>query len=586
LRPGDLLRAGDTLTQRSYQTRGNAVVIKLDLAGMADGQRAGLCHFSKASSFLGVVQTGAVRSLVYGRDGQTTPGPALVGPALWLKSTWGLEGLSQYSYSTDGRNFTDFGPPSPLSWGFYRGDRIGIFCYNDRGDAGWVDVDYFSYRLQGPAATEGLPETADPAAAARAVEPRTALPPPADDPLRPWNTRLLKPGTWTDDAGTDDFGNSYDLYKRSPYGTWSNYDEALANPFPVPSPLILKDGGPVPDAGTWWRRRRPEILRDFQTEIYGRVPAATPPITWEVAPRTGAGGESVKLITGRIDNSAFPAATPTIRLALTLPAHRTGPVPVIVVVTEGGRDAASGPRDQVLARGWGYATFAATSLQADNGAGLTRGIIGLMDRGQPRRDPAAWGALTAWAWGLSRAVDYLQTDPDVDARHLGVEGHSRWGKTALWAAASDERWAIVFASCSGEGGAKLLRRNFGETTDNLAGSHWMAGNFRKYGGHWNDLPVDADDLIALVAPRPVFVTGATQDPWSDPRGEFLAAARAGAVYRLLGRPGLEAEDPPPPNAAIIAGEVAYREHVGAHTDLPDWPVFLSFAARYLEAPSR
>jgi hypothetical protein len=173
----------------------------------------------------------------------------------------------------------------------------------------------------------------------------------------------------------------------------------------------------------------------------------------------------------------------------------------------------------------------------------------------------------------------------VDAKRLGVEGHSRFGKTALWAAALDQRWAIVYASCSGEGGAKLLRRNFGETTDNIAGSHWMALNFRKYGGHWNDLPVDAHELIALVAPRPVFVTGATQDPWADPRGEFLAAVAAGPVYRLLGKRDLGAAEMPAPDIALTSGEIAFREHVGAHTDVADWPVFLDYAARYFLAPA-
>lgn len=240
---------------------------------------------------------------------------------------------------------------------------------------------------------------------------------------------------------------------------------------------------------------------------------------------------------------------------------------------------------QALDRGWGYATFNTGSLQADNAAGLTQGIIGLVNKGKPRPSGDQWGALTAWTWGLSRAIDYFEKDQDVDAKRLGVEGHSRWGKTALWAAAQDQRWAIVYASCSGEGGAKLFRRNFGETTDNIAGSHWMAENFHKYGGHWNNLPVDANELIALVAPRPVFITGATQDPWSDPHGEFLAAVGAGPVYRLLGKKDLGTTEMPAPNTALISGEVAFREHIGAHTDIPDWPVSLDYAAKYFNEPT-
>ena len=424
--------------------------------------------------------------------------------------------------------------------------------------------------------------------------------------MRPATLRLLKRGVWTDDVGTDDLGNVFNQYRRSSYGTWSNYDEAKANPFSLPDPLLLKNGEVVGDAAEWWLRRRPEILEDFCREIYGRIPPNTPKITWEVASVTEQEGARIKTIVGHIDNAAHPAVTPTIRLTLTFPAGIHGAVPVMVVVgpTSGGAAPAAAravfraaedskqrasapvavadvqdPVRQTLARGWAYATFNPISVQADNGGGLTEGIIGLMNRGHPRTDPAEWGALSAWAWGLSRTIDYLETDRDVDAKHLGIEGHSRWGKTALWAAAVDQRWAIVYASCSGEGGAKPSRRNYGETTDNIAGSHWMAGNFRKYGGRWNDLPVDAHELIALVAPRPVFITGATQDPWSDPHGEFLAVLAAGPVYRLLGRNDVGATDMPAPNVALISGDVAFRKHIGAHTDLPDWPVFLEYAAR-------
>ncbi len=452
-------------------------------------------------------------------------------------------------------------------------------------------------------------------AALLAVAPRSGLPPDKDDPARPPQIRLLKPGVWTDDVGIDDNGNIYNQYKRSSVGTWSNYEESRANPYPVlPDPLTLKNGQPVRDAATWWNQRRPEILGDFYAEIYGRIPAAMPKITWEIAAVTTEGATRTKTIVGHIDNSAYPQATPAINLTLTLPAKVSGPVPVMVVISafsgggprRGGApanpsapggaatrtpapaprpSAGPSPKEQILARGWGYAVFNTASVQQDGAPGLTEGIIGLMNRGQPRSRPDDWGALTAWTWGLSRALDYLETDHDVDAKRLGVEGHSRWGKTALWAAAQDARWAIVYASCSGEGGAKLFRRNFGETTDNIAGSHWMALNFRKYAGHWGDLPVDSHELIALVAPRPVFVTGATQDPWSDPRGEFLAEVGAGPVYRLLGKQDLSATEMPAPNVALTTGELAFRKHVGAHTDVPDWPAFLDYAARYFSPGS-
>jgi len=462
---------------------------------------------------------------------------------------------------------------------------------------------------------------AAPSAAILAVTPGTNLPTAANDPNRPPNIRLLKPGVWTDDVGVDDNGNIYNQYKRSPYGTWSNYEEAKANPFPIPDALVLKNGRRVEDADSWWKQRRPEILEDFYAEVYGRIPGNIPKITWEVTP-SQTDTLRTKTILGHIDNSAYPEATPAIEITLTLPAKAAGPVPVIVVVSSGGSGgpqrgappaaqgnppaaapaavnalgaspanrggrgpAAPAPIQQVLALGWGYATYNTGSVQQDSAAGLTRGIIGLVNKGQPRPSSDQWGALTAWTWGLSRAIDYFETDKDVDAKRLGVEGHSRWGKTALWAAAQDPRWGIVYASCSGEGGAKLFRRNYGETTDNIAGSHWMAAGFRKYGGHWNDLPVDANELLALVAPRPAFVTGATQDPWSDPRGEFLAAVGAGPVYRLLGKKDLGTTEMPPPNVSLISGDIAFREHVGAHTDIPDWPVFLDFASKYFAAPA-
>ena len=289
---------------------------------------------------------------------------------------------------------------------------------------------------------------------------------------------------------------------HSPWDAGNNYDEAKANPYPLSDPLLSANGRRVADAATWWGQRRPEILRAFESEIYGRIPV-TPAVRWEVTGRNPAayGGKVViRSVAGHIDNAAYPAATPAIRLMLYLPAEVAGPVPVMVVVTSGGRggrSAASRPDPldprgeptgvlrQLLELGWGYATYDATAVQPDTAAGLYSGIIGLVNRGQPRR-PDDWGALAAWSWGLSRAVDYLGADPAVDAKRLGIEGHSRWGKTAMVAAAYDPRWAICFASCSGEGGAKPSRRNWGETLDDVAGIgeyYWMAGNILKYGGH-------------------------------------------------------------------------------------------------------
>jgi hypothetical protein len=237
---------------------------------------------------------------------------------------------------------------------------------------------------------------------------------------------------------------------------------------------------------------------------------------------------------------------------------------------------------QVLALGWAYATFNPGAVQADNGAGLDEGIIGLVNRGRPR-DPEQWGSLAAWSWGLSRVLDYLETDPQIDVRRSAVQGHSRYGKTALLAGALDPRWGMVFSSCSGAMGASLEKRHWGETIDNVAGPseyHWMAGNFLKYGGNWEAMPVDAHSLIALVAPRPIFITGGTTDQWSDPHGEFLAALGADPVYRLLGAGGLGATTMPAPDVSLVSGALAFRNHEGGHTDAPDWPVFLEFARRH------
>jgi len=421
------------------------------------------------------------------------------------------------------------------------------------------------------------------------------LPPPAEDTNRPpgITQNPSRPNSWSDAQGRS--------YVRSGVGTWTSYDEAKANPYPLPDPLVLKNGQPVKDAATWWNQRRPEILEDFRAEMYGRIPEDTPKVTWEVTATdtNAAGGTAImKTVVGHVDNSRYPAANPSIHLTLYTPSNAKGPVPMMVVVVAGpgGYGAPRGgttaperepppgsPLYQLLAIGWGYGTMEVGPIQNDYSGGLTTGIIGLMSGGQTRK-PDDWGALSAWSWGLSRAMDYFETDQAIDARQMGVEGHSRYGKAALLAAALDPRWAIVFPSCSGEGGAKPSRRNFGETVDNVASSHWFAPNFRKYAGHWNDLPVDSDELIALVAPRPIFLNGGTGNPWADPHGAFLAAVAAGPVYRLLGGKDLGSTEMPAPDTALASGDIAFRYHAGGHTDAPDWPAFLQFARRYLKAP--
>jgi hypothetical protein len=401
---------------------------------------------------------------------------------------------------------------------------------------------------------------------------------------------------------------------KSPYA--ANYDESKANPYPkLPDPLRLKDGKEVTTTKMWWDKRRPEIVEDFDREVYGRAPN-TPKVNWEVIGTKREMNGEVRVVTrklaGHVDNSAYPLVNVDIDLTLTMPANANGPVPVImefswspeVLAALAKRfpemsAAGSGPswQQQVLAKGWGYAVYIPTSVQADKGEGLTQGVIGLVNKGQPRKLDD-WGALRAWAWGASRALDYFETEKSVDATRVGVEGHSRYGKAALVAMAYDQRFAIGYISSSGEGGAKLFRHNFGEQVGNVAGTgeyHWMAGNFLKYAGALteNDLPVDAHELIALCAPRPVFIgAGATNgDGWADAKGMFLAAVGAGPVYKLLGRKDLGTSEFPPIETALIDGEIAFRQHGAGHTPAPNWPTFLAFAGRYLKeqtlpAPSK
>ncbi len=389
----------------------------------------------------------------------------------------------------------------------------------------------------------------------------------------------------------------------------ANYDEAKANPYPVvPDPLVLNDGKKVTTATVWWTERRPQIVEIFDREIYGRVPSHTPKVTWQVTSvkNTTNGGIPVitKSLTGHVDDSSYPLIPVDIQLELTTPAQAKGPVPVILEFgfigpfpTRPGVPARPMPppppgptwQQQLLAKGWGYAILVPNSVQADNGAGLTEGIIGLCNHGQPR-SLEDWGVLRAWAWGGSRALDYFETDADVDAKHVGITGHSRYGKAALVAMAYDQRFAIGYISSSGAGGAKLSRRNFGETVENVAGTseyHWMAGNFLKYAGplQSSDLPVDAHELIALCAPRPVFIgAGATQgDGWVDARGMFMAEVAAGPVYGLLGKKGLGTDQFPPITTPVIDGTLGFRQHTEGHTPLPNWPTFILFAERFLSS---
>jgi hypothetical protein len=404
----------------------------------------------------------------------------------------------------------------------------------------------------------------------------------------------------------------------------ANYDEATANPFPnLPEVLTLKNGTKVTSAAMWWNQRRPEIVEDFDREVLGRVPGNVPKVTWTIAETVhgmvGSYPVTGKQLVGHVDNSSFPAIGVDIQMTLVTPADTKGPVPVMMMfggagnlgqltgATPAGRGAPAPGADppstqQLIADGWGYASINPSSIQADNGAGLTKGIIGLVNKGQPRK-PDDWGSLRAWAWGASRGLDYLETDKAVDARRVGIEGVSRYGKAALVTMAYDTRFAVVLVGSSGEGGAKLHRRNWGEAVENLTGSgeyHWMAGNFMKYGAeeasfgsrNAGDIPVDAHELIALCAPRPTFISYGVPEKgdarWLDHQGSFMAAIAAGPVFRLLGAKDLARSDDyktermPAVNVSLLDGQLAWRQHDGGHTDGPNWKYFIPWADKTLK----
>jgi hypothetical protein len=406
----------------------------------------------------------------------------------------------------------------------------------------------------------------------------------------------------------------------------ANYDDEKANPYPnLPDVLTLKNGKKVTTAAMWWNERRPEIVEDFEREVLGRVPKNVPKVRWEVTKTVEATVSDFpvigKQLLGHVDNSSYPDIKVDIQMTLVVPAKAKGPVPVMMMF--GGRtipeiafpmpqfparpvppqqaNADAPATEQLIANGWGFANIIPASIQADNGAGLTKEIIGLCNKGESRK-PDDWGALRAWAWGASRGLDYLETESAVNANRVGIEGVSRYGKAALVTMAFDTRFAVVLIGSSGEGGAKLHRRNWGEAVENLTGTgeyHWMAGNFLKFGASDasfgsktpGDLPVDAHELLALCAPRLTFISYGIPEKgdakWLDHQGSFMAAVAAQPVFRLLGAKdmGVTADyhtaKMPPVNVGLLDGQLAWRQHDGGHTDAPNWKYFIPWADKFL-----
>ena len=386
----------------------------------------------------------------------------------------------------------------------------------------------------------------------------------------------------------------------------ANSDESNVRAYTLPDPLIMEDGRPVSTAAIWRQERRPELLELFEREVFGRVPQQVPAVSWEVVSEldTMAGNHPMRQIrlNGRVDNNAYPEIEVNMELEVYLPANSEGAVPLVlefgflrwpfgprpaeppVTILSRGEPTA---KEQLISRGWGFAILVPSSIQADNGAGLRQGIIGLVNKGEPR-NPEDWGSLRAWAWGASRALDYFESHPGIDGSRVAIEGLSRYGKAAVVTMAFDERFSIGFIGSSGAGGAKILRRNFGEQVENLAGIgeyHWFCGNFIAYASEQtvDDLPVDAHQLVALCAPRPVFISAGSPDlegHWIDAVGMFEAGVHAGPVYSLLGAKPLGTEVFPPLGTALTSGELAFRQHAGGHSTGPNWSTFIGWACRY------
>lgn len=393
-----------------------------------------------------------------------------------------------------------------------------------------------------------------------------------------------------------------------------NYDEALVGNYTLPNPLVFSNGKPVRDAKTWYEKRRPEIVRLFEQNQFGVSPGRPAEMTFDVFDK-GTPAFAGKAIRRQVTiYFSKNKSGPKVDLLIYLPANANKAVPLFLNISftanssavddpgikpgeVWGRDKKRVPAPKggafgrldvlpFLEQGIGVATVYYGDIDPDFLGGVASGVRALYLK-PGETEPAAneWGAIAAWAWGLSRVMDYLETDKAIDAKRVAIFGVSRLGKTVLWAGAHDTRFALVIASCSGEGGAALSRRNYGETIKHLTAPtrypYQFAANYQKYGDHVDQFPVDSHLLVALIAPRPLLLQTGDQDFWSDPKGEFMAAVAADPVYKLLAKQGLESEQMPLAGQPLL-GRLGYYEHKGGHGTIPtDWEVFLKFLKMYL-----
>ncbi len=396
----------------------------------------------------------------------------------------------------------------------------------------------------------------------------------------------------------------------------ANYDESKMPAYTLPDPLVMENGRAVTTAEQWRNERRPELLRLFEEQMFGRAPGRPAGLHWEVweEDRQALGGKAIrKQVTVYFSEQK---SGPRMDVLIYLPANANGRVPLFlglnfvgnhgtttdpkVRITESwmreddkagivnnrateasrGRDQDSWPVDMILSRGYGLATIYYGDIDPDFDDQFQNGVHALYHGpGQPRPAPSDWGSIATWSWGLSRALDYLETDADVDSHRVAVVGHSRLGKTAMWAGAIDERFALVVSNNSGCGGAALSRRIFGETVKRINTSfpHWFCDNFLQYNGNEDKLPIDQHELVALIAPRPILICSAEEDRWADPKGEYLAGHFATPVYKLFQLKGLDSPEMPPMNQ-VTGGHVAYFIRPGEHAmTAADWNAYLDFA---------
>lgn len=434
------------------------------------------------------------------------------------------------------------------------------------------------------------------------------LPSKLKDPRAPKNSMPAdssKPeGNWKDAYGH--------IITRSGWGLWNNYDDRADGFFPgkdsqlvghyTPINLLKnKNGKIITTPKEWWNGRRTEILKDAQELLYGIPPpdSVLPKVEFSVSTYGGGEGENAyiqKEIYGAINISRYPMVrdTPVIAAILRIPAKANRPVPVMIVFSGFG-DNLETYWNRMAPNGWGICTFNPNLLQPDNGAGLTSFLIGLVNKGNWRK-PADWGTIGAWSWGISRLIDYLVTDKQVNPGMIGLTGHSRYGKATLVTMAYEPRIAIGFPSDAGSLGTKMNRRHWGQDLENSTSAseyHWMAGHFFQWAGELvpgqylprkiENCPIDAHSILALCAPRPVFINAGNRSTWADPYGMYLTTVYASPVYRLLGKKGIVMPDGKPlVDVGYTAGDIGFRYHDGGHTDAPDWPAFFEFAAKYFK----